>query len=113
MNYSEETATYIGSIEKYLINRYGAVKPEWQLMLHLLADNVEQYKQVMAIIEEVGAWNYERGVKNPLLSTAKDLQATIFKQVQHLGISPYSDAKIKVNAEDDTDDFLSYLTNDF
>lgn len=67
----------------------------------------------MATINEVGIWNYERGVKNPLLSTAKDLQASIFKQVQHLGNSPYALAKIKVNAEDDTDDFLSDLTNDF
>lgn len=112
MIYSEETIAYIDSIKASLIERYGAVKPEWELMIDLLADNVEQYKQVMATINEVGIWNYERGVKNPLLSTAKDLQASIFKQVQHIGCSPYSISKIKTTAEDDTDDFLEVLCGD-
>lgn len=44
MIYSEETTAYIDSIKASLIERYGAVKPEWELMIDLLADNVEQYK---------------------------------------------------------------------
>ena len=39
----------------------------------------------------------------------KDLQATILKQIQHLGLSPYSSAKINDKTEDDTDDFLENL----
>jgi hypothetical protein len=41
----------------------------------------------------------------------KDLQATIHKQIQHLGLSPYAISKIKMSSEDDTDDFINDLTN--
>ena len=40
----------------------------------------------------------------------KDLQASIMKQVQHLGISPYSASKIKQEVEDDNEDFIEALT---
>ena len=41
----------------------------------------------------------------------KDLQATIIKQIQHLGLSPYAISKIKTDSPDDTDDFIDTLTN--
>jgi hypothetical protein len=40
----------------------------------------------------------------------KDLQATILKQMQHFGLSPYANAKIKLTESDETEDFIEELT---
>lgn len=106
------TEDLMNSVRDYLADTYGSVKPEWEIMLMILRDTIEQYKDVSEKIKEIGIYNYERGLKNPLLSTQKDLAASIYKIVQHLGISPYSSAKIKVVADDDTDDFIGALTGE-
>lgn len=98
------------NIKKYLKERHGDVKPEWYLIIDLLVDNVVLYEQVMSSIEENGIYDKDTKLKNPLLSTAKDLQATIMKQIQHLGISPYAYSRIKQETEDDTVDFVEALT---
>lgn len=105
--YTKETQSYMEEIETYLTSKYGSVKDSWNLTLKLLADNIEYYKKCKESVEENGIYNKVSGRKNPLLSTMKDYQATITKQIQHLGISPYAESKIKDGGEeDDIPDFL-------
>lgn len=98
----KRTKNVIDDIRTYLVKRFGAVQPEWELNLALLADNIDLYKSCKKAIDESGIYDAERWVKNPLLSTIKDLQATISKQIQHFGLSPYSACKI--NTLDDSSD---------
>ena len=98
----------IQAVSDYLLEQYGEVKPEWKLTLDLLADNLELYEDCKNAVKIYGLYDKESGRKQPLLATMKDLQATILKQVQHFGISPYAAAKIKGNPdnEDGEDDPL-------
>ena len=102
----KETKKYIKNVRKYLIGRYGKVNDEWEGVLLLLAD---LYLKCKAEVEKDGIFDVAQYKKNPLLSTMKDLQATMLKQIQHLGLSPYSSAKINDKTEDDSDDFLDSL----
>lgn len=108
--YTKPTQDYIKSVQDYLTSKYGKVKEEWDCILILLADNLDLYKECMRSVKQNGIFNNETGKKNPLLTTMKDLQATITKQIQHLGLSPYAVSKIKTEAEDDTQDFIDELT---
>ena len=98
------------AINKYLIEKYGAVKPEWNLVISLLEDNIELYKQCKESIKENGLYDAETGKKNPLLITLRDTQVQIIKVIQQLGLSPYANSRIKDALEVD-DDFISALTN--
>ena len=111
MKYSKDTTSYIQSVIDYLKEKYGDVKPEWMAVIMLLADNLQLYKECLKSIKENGIYDTTTGKKNPLLTTTKDLQATIMKQVQHLGLSPYSISKIKLADEEDTDEYIEDLTN--
>ena len=114
MNYNKwkkETKDYLMKVEDYLVNKYGAVNPQWEAMLILLADNLDLYGECKKSVRVNGIYDSSTGKKNPLLATMKDLQATIIKQIQHLGLSPYAASKIKSEVEDDTDDFIDNLTN--
>lgn len=113
MNYAKYTKTtrdYLLNVEGYLTNKYGSVSPEWEATLSLLADNLDLYNECRKSIRTHGIYDASTGKKNPLLATMKDLQATILKQIQHLGLSPYAASKIKSEIEDDTDDFIDRLT---
>ena len=109
--YSGTTQRIMLANEKYLIEKYGAVKNEWRGLLILLADNLDLYFQCRDKIHETGIFDVENYRKNPLIATLKDLQATIMKQIQHLGLSPYSTTKIG-NLADTSDDneLLKMLT---
>lgn len=109
--YSTETKTYVKSVIEYITNKYGELPPQWEAIITLLADNLELYQQCKQSVNENGIFNADTGRKNPLLTTMKDLQATIIKQIQHLGLSPYAVSKIKDDKEDDTEDYLNELTN--
>lgn len=103
-------AQVINLVREYLTSKYGEVKPEWEIIITLLADNIELYKECKASIKEHGIFDETTAKKNPLLTTMKDLQATIMKQIQHLGLSPYAASKIKDAIDDDTDDYIESLT---
>ena len=109
--YSKETQTFIAAANDALIQKYGKVNEEWQAVIMLLADNLDLYKQCKRSVKENGIYNAENGKKNPLLATMKDLQATIMKQVQHLGLSPYAVSKIKIDEEDDTENYIEDLVS--
>lgn len=106
----KETENYIEKIKHYLIEKYSEIKPEWELLLSLLEDTYDEYLDMKALLEETGMFNKTTGKKNPLISSIKDARATINKMVQHFGISPYSDSKIKkLNEEENTEDFIESL----
>ena len=109
--YSKETKKYIQSIINYISKKYGEVPAEWEAIIYLLADNLDLYNECKSSVKDNGIYNSNSGRKNPLLTTMKDLQATIMKQVQHLGLSPYAVSKIKDDKEDDTDEYIEALTN--
>ena len=111
-HYSYSTQSYSKSVNDYLTKKYGKVQPEWDATLMLMADNLDLYQMCKESVKENGIYNAENGKKNPLLTTMKDLQATIIKQIQHLGLSPYSAAKIKMDSEDDTEDFIEDLVSE-
>lgn len=100
------------NVREHLMAQYGKVQDDWEVVIELLGDNITLYDKVMKSIDENGIYDVNKGLKNPLLSTAKDLQATILKEVQHLGISPYALSKIRKESEDDSDDFLEALVGE-
>lgn len=109
--YTVKTQDYIDTVKEYLTDTYGSVKPEWEAIIEMLAYNLDLLKECKKSIKDNGIYDRTTGKKNPLLTTVKDLQATIIKQVQHLGLSPYAVGKIKNEAEDDTEDYIDSLTN--
>lgn len=96
------------NIDEYLIQRWGTVKEEWKLTIKMLLDNIEIYNKCIDEIETHGLYDAATMRKNPLLSTVKDLQATMTKQIQKLGLTPYDACKIKETEEDDTN-LLKYI----
>ena len=108
----KETKKQIDNINDYLKSKYGGINPEWQTIINLLADNIDLYKECKESVKQNGIYDPNTGKKNPLLATMKDLQATIIKQIQHLGLSPYAASKIKNEVEDDSEDFISKLTEE-
>ena len=81
--YSKETKKYIQSIIDYISKKYGEVPAEWEAIIYLLADNLDLYNECKDSVKDNGIYNSNSGRKNPLLTTMKDLQATIMKQVQN------------------------------
>lgn len=106
------TKKSIDTIKKYLENKYGLVNPEWETIINMLGDNIDLYKDCKESVRINGIYDPSTGKKNPLLATIKDLQATIMKQIQHLGLSPYAQSKIKIDAESDEEDFINSLTDE-
>ena len=109
--YSEPTQRYISDVIAFLTEKYNGVPAEWEAIIYLLGDNLDLYNQCKEAIETYGIYDATTGKKNGLLITIKDLQATIMKQIQHLGLSPYAISKIKEDDNDDTDEFIEKLTN--
>lgn len=104
------TKKMMTGIREYLSGKYGEIPLQWEAILGLLQDNIDLYQQCKKSVEDNGIFDKDDYKKNPLLSTMKDLQTTIIKQIQHLGLSPYAESKIKQSGEDDTDDFIDSLT---
>lgn len=107
----KEENKYIKAINKFLEEKYGSVKEEWQLSISMLVDTLETYAECKKVLKDVGIYNYEKNKKNPLLGTLKECQITMLKIIKELGISPYSASKIKAMVEDDTDDFIEKLVS--
>ena len=105
----KEIKEYIQSVENYLKEKYGHVNEEWKAILYLLKDNLTLYEECKESIKENGIYDKQSGRKNPLLSTMKDLQATILKEVQHLGLSPYASTKIKMEENGEEDELLKFF----
>lgn len=110
-NYNKETKKTMKQVEDYLIQKYGSIQPQWEMTLRLMADNLDLLDECRESVKKVGIYSDLRGVKNPLISTIKDINATLLKLAQQLGITPWSESKIKGTDEDSTDDFVNDLVN--
>lgn len=110
--YKKTTKQFMEGVEQYLTNKYGSVSESWEANLMMLADNLDLYKECVSSIRKNGIYDVQTGKKNPLLITVKDLQASITKQIQHLGLSPYAASKIRIAEDDDEDEFIESLTNE-
>ena len=110
--YKKDTKNYIDAVRNTLMQKYGEIKPEWEVIVTLLADNIELYRECVKSIAENGIYDKSRGIKNPLLSTVKDIQVTILKYTQKLGITPWDASKIKAVEDESTDDYIAMLTGE-
>lgn len=105
----KEIKEYIVHVREYLTEKYGKVYPQWEAVIYLLQDNLNLYEECKQSIKENGLYDKQSGRKNPLIASLKDLQATILKEVQHLGISPYSSSKIKMEENGEEDELLKFF----
>lgn len=104
----------IEAVTTFLKDKYGEIKPEWNIVLMALKDTIHRYSQIKKEIDKSGI--YDGSVKNPLLSTEKDCLATILKLTQKIGCTPWDFAKLnkaesQLGVEDDTEDFIDSLIN--
>lgn len=106
----EKIETYIENTRKHLIAEYGEVKPDWELTLDIMEDNLNVICDMQEKLKETGV--FTGGKKNPLIVSIKDCQTLLLKLSQKLGNSPYDVSKIKKLEEDGTDDFLDSLTKE-
>ena len=90
-------------INDYLIKRFGKVNPEWKITINQLVTNLELHDECVKALKEQGMINPKTGKRNELLLTIMQLQASILREIQHLGLSPYSDQKIKSVSTDDSE----------
>lgn len=108
--HSASTRKQMQQVEGYLIEKYGSIKPQWEVTLSLMADDLDMLEQCNDAIKEYGIYDAAMGRKNPLIATAKDLNATLLKIAQQLGITPWAESKMRDTAEDDPTEFIDNLT---
>lgn len=90
-------------IEQYLIKRFGEVRPEWYILIKQLVTNIELHDACVKQLKAQGMINPTTGKRSELLLTITQLQSSILREIQHLGLSPYSDQKIKSVSGDDSE----------
>lgn len=110
--YTPNTQLYIKNVEAYLKEKYGEIKPSWIGLLDSLAFQYNLYQLSKVGIQENGlVTQTNRGVApNPCIKILNDANIQVQKLVNALGISPMAESKLKIEASDDTDDFLTALT---
>lgn len=101
---------WMRDIREYIAAEYGQVSPAWEFQLELFKQNLEQYFTIKDILDTTGYFDSQRGLKNPLISSLKDLNAIILKQASMFGLNVMSRSKIKLEKSDDTEDFIESLT---
>lgn len=110
MNNQDKVEKWMKDIRTYLTKEYGRIPEAYEFQLELFKENLEQYFEIQDIVKSTGYYNSEKGLKNPLLSTLKDLNAIILKQGTMFGLNVWSKSKIKFAEEDNTEDFIDSLT---
>ena len=110
--YTKNTQIYIKNVENYLKEKYGEIKPQWIGLLDSLAFQYNLYQLSKVGIEENGlVTQTNRGMaENASIKILNDANIQVQKLVNALGISPMAESKLKIEASDDTDDFLTALT---
>ena len=110
--YTKNTQIYIKNVEDFLKDKYGEIKPSWIGLLDSLAFQYNLYQLSKVGIEENGlVTQTNRGMAaNPSIKILNDANIQVQKLVNALGISPMAESKLKIEASDDTDDFLTALT---
>ena len=111
-DYSKPTQAYLKQAIAYLTEKYGSVQPQWTATIATIADNLDLMAECKASIKKHGIYNERTGRKNPLIATIKDLQATNLKCFQQLGLTPWSESKIKTDDSDGDAELLQKLMGD-
>ena len=96
-------------IEKYLTDKYGEVQPQWQFTINTIVENLQMIEDCRTEIKRVGLYNDRTGRKNPLIATIKDCQAVLLKCYQQLGLTPWSESKIKGDNENGDAELLQQI----
>ena len=111
--YSNETQSFMLNVDKFLIDKYGIIKPHWEGQLDLLASNYELFIMAKNKLKEDGLMVVNRFGnldKHPLLAQIKDSNIQCCKLINEFGLSPKADSKIKSESNDDAD-YLDSLMN--
>lgn len=89
----------------YIVEKYGEVKPEWNGALDMLRTQYTILFECKSIVENDGVMVMKRDSidKHPLLKQITDSQVQIVKLIQEFGLSPRSNARIKIGTGEDTD----------
>ena len=89
----------------YITEKYGEVKPEWNGALDMLRTQYTILFECQDIVEKDGVMVMKRDSidKHPLLKQITDSQVQIVKLIQEFGLSPKSNARIKIGTGEDTD----------
>ena len=104
--YSNETQAFMLNVDKFLIDKYGIIKPHWEGQLDLLASNYELFIMAKNKVKEDGLMVVNRFGnldKHPLLAQIKDSNIQCCKLINEFGLSPKADSKIKSESNDDAD----------
>jgi phage terminase small subunit len=109
-NYSPKVQKYMNYVCEFLTKKYGKVTTAWEFQISLMADQLEMYYEISKVIKETGLYNAQNMVKNPLISSLKDCTATLVKQAQQFGLSPWAESKMKDTEKDDSENFIDNLT---
>jgi len=96
-------------IEDYLTEKYGEVQPQWQFTINTICENLQMIEDCRQEIKRVGLYNDRTGRKNPLIATIKDCQAVLLKCYQQLGLTPWSESKIKGDNENGDAELLQQI----
>ena len=111
--YSNETQSFMLNVDKFIIDKYGAIQPHWEGQLDLLASNYELFIMAKNKVKEDGLMVVNRFGnldKHPLLAQIKDSNIQCCKLINEFGLSPKADSKIKSESNDDAD-YLDTLMN--
>ena len=111
--YSNETQAFMLNVDKFLIDKYGIIKPHWEGQLDLLASNYELFIMSKNKVKEDGLMVVNRFGnldKHPLLAQIKYSNIQCCKLINEFGLSPKADSKIKSESNDDAD-YLDSLMN--
>ena len=111
--YSADTQAFMLNVDKFLIDKYGIIKPHWEGQLDLLASNYELFIMAKNKVKEDGLMVVNRFGnldKHPLLAQIKDSNIQCCKLINEFGLSPKADSKIKAESNDDAD-YLDSLIN--
>lgn len=96
--YSDATQSFMLNVDKFLIDKYGIIKPHWEGQLDLLASNYELFIMAKNKVKEDGLMVVNRFGnldKHPLLAQIKDSNIQCCKLINEFGLSPKADSKIK------------------
>ena len=110
--YSIEVQQQMLSILKFLKDKYTTIQAEWQIALSMLADNLQMFCSCREQIKEDGLMITNRfGVaeKHPLIKVQTDAQIQIVKLLNEFGLTPKSVAKLKVEEQENTEEFIQSL----
>lgn len=109
-----EVNDYMEIVIRYLKDRYGEVKREWYGALDMLSTQYLIYLKCRekVLTEGVTVVNPRGGFdKHPLLKQITDSQIQIVKLINEFGLSPKSEARIKVGTGQDNEaDYIKSLT---